>query len=337
MKRFVIGLVCVAIAAVLCACSNKPCNPCDAEGGIAAVVDGENITMENLNSAAKDQLARIDTEIYQIKKRVLDSLVEEKLIANAAKKKGINVDKFMYEEIDVKSAEPTDEEAKALYDAREGAITKPFDEVKGQIAEYLKQNRKAQARAELLSMLIENAQVEMKLSPPRVNIELGDVPAIGEDDAEVILVEFADYQCSFCKRVRPTIWRLVDEYKGKLRYVFLDFPLSFHREAKKAHEAARCAGDQGKYYEYNRKLFENQSKLEPDDLKKYAKQLNFDTNKFNQCLDSGAHTATVEKMIEKGAKAGVSGTPVFFINGIMLTGARPYESFKELIDMEIKR
>ncbi len=336
MKRFIGSFVCVALAALLWGC-NKPCTTCNNDEGTAAVVNGEVITMKSLNSAAKDRLARIDTEIYEIKKKVLDSLIEEKLIAAAAKKKGVSVDKFMYEEIDAKAAKPTEEEVKALYDAREGAITKSFDEVKGQIAEYLDFNRKAEARAELIAKLREDAKIEMKLSPPRVGIDIGDVPAIGDDSAKVTIVEFSDYQCPFCKRVRPTIWRLVDEYEGKLKYVFLDFPLSFHRDAKKAHEAARCAGDQGKYYEYNKKLFDNQSNLMPNDLKKYAKQLDLDLNKFDHCLDTGTHAALVEEMIEKGAKAGVSGTPAFFINGIMLSGARPYESFKELIDMEIEK
>lgn len=318
------------------ACSNE-CPSSGSEGSVAAVVGGESITMDELNKAARDRLARIDTEIYRTKKKVLDTLVEERLIASAAKKKGMGVDEFMREEVDAKVPEPTEEEVKALYDARKGAIAKSYDEVRGQILDYLRQNRGAQARAELLARLREGTDVEIKLSPPRVEIDVGDVPAVGEKGAKVTVVEFSDYQCPFCKRVRPTVWRIIDEYKGDVRYVFMDFPLSFHRDAKKAHEAARCAGEQGKYYEYNRKVFENQQKIEVDDLRKYAKQLNLNMEKFNQCLDSDKYVGTVEKMIEKGTRAGVSGTPAFFINGIMLSGAMPYESFKEIIDMEMKR
>jgi protein-disulfide isomerase len=161
--------------------------------------------------------------------------------------------------------------------------------------------------------------------------------AMGDKDAKVTLVEFSDYQCPFCKRVRPTIWRLVDEYKGKLRYVFMDFPLSFHKDAKKAAEAARCAGDQGKYFEMNRKLFDNQDKIGIGNLKGYAKELGLDVKKFDKCLDDGAHTKDIEASIAKGSSVGVSGTPAYFINGIMISGAQPYESFKELIDSELKR
>lgn len=336
MKRFLGIVPFLILAASVTSCGGKGAT-CGEEGGVAAVVNGEPITMEELNRAAKDRLARINTEIYQAKKTVLDSLIEEKLITEAAKKKGMSVDKYVEEEVRAGLPEPTDKEVRALYDARKGAISKSFDEVKGQIAEYLIQNRMAQARTALLAKLEEESKVEIKLSPPRTDVEVGDVPAIGEGGAKVTVIEFSDYQCPFCKRVRPTIWRIIDEYKGDVRYVFMDFPLSFHRDAKKAHEAARCAGEQGKYYEYNRKLFDNQAKLKVDDLKKYAKQLNLNMDQFNECLDSGKHGPTVEGMIAKGVGVGVSGTPAFFINGIMLSGARPYESFKEIIDTELKR
>jgi protein-disulfide isomerase len=336
MKRFTYVFLLVAVATAFYGCS-KPCAQSNPDKGIAAIVNNETITMDELSNAAKDRLARVDTEIYQVKKAVLDNMIEEKLIAAAAKKKAMGVEKYMLEEIDAKAVEPTEEEIKALFDASKGAITKPFDEVKGQIAEYLKQNRKAQAKAELLAKLKENTQVEIKLSPPRIDIDVGNAPAIGDKDAKVTLVEFSDYQCPFCKRARPTVWRITDEYKGKIRYVFLDFPLPFHRESKKAHEAAHCAGDQGTYFEYNRKLFDNQPQFKSEDLKKYAMQLNLNMNEFNKCLDTGKYAEDVEKTIEKGMKAGVSGTPAFFINGIMLTGAMPYESFKEIIDTELKR
>lgn len=303
----------------------------------AAVVDGVAITMQELDEAAKNQLQKVETQIYQIKKRTLDDMIETKLIEAAAKKKGLGTEKYLAEEVDAKVAAPTEDEIKALYDARKGDIKQSFDEVKGQIKGYLEQNRKAKAKQDLIARLNEGADIQIKLEPPRVTIDLEGAPILGEKGAKVTLVEFSDYQCPFCKRVRPTIWRLMDEYKGKLGYAFFDFPLSFHRDAKKAHEAARCAGDQGKYFEYNRKVFDNQGSIGVDDLKNYAKQLNLNTGDFGKCLDSGKHAAEVEAAIEKGMNAGVSGTPAFFINGIMLSGAQPYESFKEIIEEELKR
>ena len=337
MKKSVLAVLILAVAFGLAGCTKPGASAGSAPGGVAATVGGETITMDDLDAAAKSQLQKVDTEIYRIRKRVLDGLVEEKLIDEAAKKKGMSAEKFMAEEVDAKVTAPTDEEIKALYDSSKDRLGKPFDEVKGQIAEYLKTNRAMRARADMIASLRKDADVKINLAPPRVTIDTKDAPAMGEDNAEITLVEFSDYQCPYCKRVRPSIWRLMDEYKGKLRYVFMDFPLQFHKDAKKAHEAAHCAGDQGKYFEYNRKIFDNQAKIGIDDLKGYAKDLQLKTAEFDACLDSGKNAKVVEEFAKRGANAGVSGTPAYFVNGIMLSGAMPYESFKELIDQELKK
>ena len=117
--------------------------------------------------------------------------------------------------------------------------------------------------------------------------------------------------------------------------VFRDFPLSFHPEALPAAEAAECAGDQGKYWEYHDELFKNQQLLSSSLYPQLASQLGLDTAKFQQCLDSGKHTQEVQNDFAYGSQAGVSGTPTFFINGVMLVGAQPYSAFKQVIDAEL--
>lgn len=307
------------------------------QAGIAAVVGGEKITMQELDEAAKSQLQKIETHIYQVKRRVLDSMIETKLVEAAAKKKGMGIDAYLSEEIDAKVTEPAEAEVRNLYDARKGQIKEPFEKVKDRLAAYLKQNEMSRHRQDLLARLGREGDIRVYLEPPRIEIDTGGAPSMGDGDAPVTLVEFSDYQCPFCKRVRPTIWRLMDEYKGKIRYVFFDFPLSFHRQAKDAHEAARCAGDQDKYFEYNRKVFDNQDKIGIPDLKRYAKELRLDAKKFDECLDEKRHSDEVAAAIAKGTNAGVSGTPAFFVNGIMLSGAQPYEAFREVIEGELKR
>jgi len=335
MKRFVsFSIITVAACVALTACS-KPCPLSQDDKTPAATVNGEVITMGELNKAATDRLAKVKTQIYQIKKTVLDGMIEDKIIAAEAKKKGLTPEKFMSQEVESKATPPTDEEVKALYDARKGTMNQKFDEVKDQIRNYIAMNRTARARAELLAKLRSDANVKIDLSPPRVTIDTAGAPEMGS--GKVTIVEFSDYQCPFCQRARPTIWKLLEEYDGKVKYVFMDFPLSFHKDSKKAHEAARCAGDQGKYFDFNKKIFENQSKISVADLKALAKGMELDTAKFDECLDKGAHAADVEKSIAAGMQAGVSGTPTFFIDGILLSGAQPYASFKELIDSELSR
>ena len=131
---------------------------------------------------------------------------------------------------------------------------------------------------------------------------------------------------------------------GKVKYVVLDFPLeSIHRNAFKAAEAARCAGEQGKFWEMHARLFANQQALAPTNLPQHAQALGLDVPKFQQCLESGKYATEIRKDLAEGQKAGVTGTPGFFLGMTnpnnskvktlrVLKGAQPYASFKEAID-----
>jgi protein-disulfide isomerase len=129
------------------------------------------------------------------------------------------------------------------------------------------------------------------------------------------------------------------EYDGKVRLVFRNFPLDFHQFAAKAAEAGACAADQGtdKFWALHNKMFENQQKLAVDDIKGYAKQVGLDPTRFDKCLDSGEKRSEIDDDQKAGAAAGVNGTPAFFINGIFVNGAQPYEQMKQTIDRELKK
>ena len=159
----------------------------------------------------------------------------------------------------------------------------------------------------------------------------------GKEEAKVVLVEFSDYECPYSKRAQPTVQKVLEEYKGEIRYAFFDYPLPFHKNAMKAHEAARCAGEQGKYAEYSATVFDNQQNLGVEGLKGYAKDLGLDTAAFDSCLDTGKTAESVKQSVQKGSGVGVSGTPAFFVNGIMISGAQPFESFQEIIQAELSR
>ena len=110
-----------------------------------------------------------------------------------------------------------------------------------------------------------------------------------------------------------------------------------HNRAKPAAEAAQCANEQGKFWEYHDKVFANQQALTDDDLKKYATDLGLNVETFNTCYSSGKYRADVDKDFSEGQKIGVTGTPAFFVNGRFLSGAQPFEAFKAMIDEELKR
>lgn len=318
-------------------CGGKNSAPLSA-GDVVATIDGKSITAGELDSASKGSLQRVDQEIYQIKRGVLDDMIQDKLVAQAAEKQGKSVEDYLKENIDAKVNEPSIDEMKTFYEAHKDQMGgKKFEEAKESIKSFIIQRNSQGIRQQLFSGLRAAADVKVKLEPPRADVEVGDAPTIGPKSAKVTIVEFTDYQCPFCGRVRQTINKLIDEYKDNIRYALRDFPLSFHDKAKKAHEAAHCAGEQGKYWEYNKVLWENQRELDVDKLKTYAKNLNLNGEKFNKCLDSGKFTKMVEENAAYGASVGVSGTPAFFVNGISLSGARPYQDFKDIIEDELKK
>src|SRR4030065_1090602 len=178
-----------------------------------------------------------------------------------------------------------------------------------------------------------------------VTASIDDDPFKGKTDAPVTIIEFSDYQCPFCGRfVKNTFPEIAEKYidTGKVKYVFRDYPLEFHKLAPKASEAANCAGDKGKYWEMHDKLFDNQNALTLDNLRQYAIEIGLDAASFNTCIDSGKHAAEIAKDLEDGRKARVSGTPSFIIGktqsgkkeivGKKIIGARPFSSFEQVIE-----
>jgi protein-disulfide isomerase len=157
----------------------------------------------------------------------------------------------------------------------------------------------------------------------------------GEASAPITIVEFADFECPYCSRAAETVEKVRAAYPGKVKLVFRHFPLSFHPKAPKAAEAAACADEQGKFWQMHDALFEGQD-LELEAMKANAQRLGLDAAKFDACLDSGRMAALVKRDQAAGNKAGVTGTPAFFINGVMLSGAQPEEAFHKVIDEELK-
>ncbi len=192
-------------------------------------------------------------------------------------------------------------------------------------------------------------QLAQRQAPPDpaapVTMSVGDGPALGSADAPITIVEFSDYQCPFCKRhFANTLSALQAGYidTGKVRYVFRDFPLdSIHPYARKAAEAARCAGDQGKFWDMHDMMFANQGALMQDNLKRFARDMKLEGDAFDACLDGGKYAKTVEADVAAGSAAGVTGTPKFFIGkaksdgmmaAVVIKGAQPVAAFSQVID-----
>lgn len=182
-------------------------------------------------------------------------------------------------------------------------------------------------------------------TPVVATVSTADNPMLGKHDAPLTMVEFSDYQCPFCNRFfQTTLPELKTAYidTGKVRYVFRDFPIDqIHPYARKAAEAAHCAGEQGKYWEMHDLLFPNQKALEVEKLKALARRLQLESTAFDTCLEQGKYAARVQKNYADGVAAGVRGTPGFFIGktradetiqGTLISGAQPLAVFRQAIE-----
>ncbi len=300
-----------------------------------AVVAGQTIYENELLPAIQAQLMALRSQEYELKRKALDTLLEQKLLETEAKKRGISTDKLL-EQV-AKTIDPTDAEVEAYYLAQKDRLARPFEDVKGQLREGLKQAKIQQARQEFLKRLRATAGVTILLSPPKVEVAYDPARLRGSASAPIMLVEFSDFQCPYCRQVQPTLRDLLAKYTGRLSLAYRDMPLQqIHPQAQLAAEASRCALEQGKFWEYHDLLF-NSPKLDRDTLLELSRTLKLNDKQFESCLASGKFRAGVQHDLQEGMRAGVSGTPGFFINGIPLSGAQPLESFTRVIEEELAR
>jgi protein-disulfide isomerase len=151
----------------------------------------------------------------------------------------------------------------------------------------------------------------------------------------VTVVEFADYECPYCQQIQPAIAKLQADYKDRIAFVYKDVPLPMHAHAQKAAEAAHCAGDQGKYWEYHDLLFASKQ-YDVAQLKEHARTLKLDGKAFDQCLDSGAQAERIKTTVAEAQSIGLPGTPGFFINGRFINGAVDYQILQQIIEEELR-
>jgi len=164
-----------------------------------------------------------------------------------------------------------------------------------------------------------------------------DAPSSGPKHAKVTIVEWSDFECHYCGYVNSTLAQLKEKYGEDVRVVFRHLPMLFHPNAKLAAEASMAAHEQGRFWEYHDQLFAHQRALDRTSLERYAQELKLDMGRFRAALDSGKFRSRVEADMAEGEAVGVLGTPTFFINGYMLSGAQPFDSFGEVIDAELAR
>ncbi len=301
-----------------------------------ATVDGQPIYEQDLVPELGSRLLQLRNQEYQMKSQALDELIRKKVMEAEAKKRGISTDKLYEEEVDSKVPEPTDAEISGYYLAVKSQINRPLREVNSQLQNAVKVLKVQQARQDYADALRARAEVVVLLRPPKVEVGYDPARIKGNPKAPITIVEFSDFQCPYCKVAEATLNDLLTKYNGRVKLAFRDFPLrTMHAQAQSAAEASRCAGDQGKFWEYHDALFADQSKLNGAGLTETALKLGLDAKSFQSCLAAGKFKAQIDQDVQDGAKAGVSGTPGFFINGVFVSGAQSKAEFERIIDSEL--
>jgi protein-disulfide isomerase len=312
---------------------------------VVAEVAGKKITLKDVDAKWEEfdaaERARVVQAMYQNRRNMIDVIVADTLIENAAKAAGQSVAAFVEQETAKRLPPVAESDIAQFYEEnKDRAQGRTLDQLRAEIKPYLEARRRAQARAMMVEELKkkDGNAVRLSLEPPRYTVPTmaGD-PVRGNPSAPVTIVEFSDFQCPFCARVNPTLDRIRQTYGDKVKIVFKDYPLPNHPQAPKAAEAARCAGEQNKFWEMHDAMFANQRALEVPALKQTAKTLGLDGAAFDSCLDSGKHEATVRAGAELGEKMGVNSTPTLYVNGRSVLGAMPFENFKQIIDEELAK
>jgi protein-disulfide isomerase len=306
---------------------------------VVARIGAETITAEDLDDWIKDDLFDRETsggngaKTFEVRNEALTRMIRTRVVQNEATRRNTTEDALLLSEMAAMGT-VTDEEINEFYQERVdqmGGLS--LEQVSGRIGEYLQQQR----GLEFVEKLLAEADVEILLEQPRVSVA-ADGPSKGPDDAAVTIIEFSDFQCPFCSRALPVLAEVLERYPEDVRLVYRHLPLdSIHPRARTAAEASLCAEAQRQFWEYHDALFENNNALADEDLRAIAETLGLDVPAWAQCMSENVFAVRVEADLEAGRSVGISGTPAFLINGLLLTGARPVEDFVKMIDSELAR
>jgi len=310
---------------------------------VVAEVGGHKITRADLEAhSSSDNMARARSQVVQAKialydaeHAALDKEIDKAVLTQAAAKDHITGDQLLRREVEGKVKDPSEETLRIYYLGIPGAKD-PYEAMRSKILHSIRALEEKQMADDYIKGLRAKQNIKVNLLPPRQEVAIGDTPAAGPADAPITVIEFADYQCPYCRQEEPVLKRLREQFKDKIKYAYRDFPLPMHPYAHKSAEASRCAGEQGQYWPYHDRLFSGAPEdLAETGLKSIARQLKLDGDKFDKCLDSSAQAAAVDKDLNAGKNLGISGTPTMYINGYTVGGAASYDTLRDLVQQQL--
>jgi protein-disulfide isomerase len=309
-----------------------------------ATVDGKKITYAEIEATVGSLERQAEVEyqekVYQLRSGALDQLIAMRIVEGEARKAGTSTTEWLDREFLSSIPEPAEAAVAEAYEQNRAQLDGvTLEQARPQLVEHLRRAEGQRRFPGFLQGLVDRHDVKnLLVAPEPLRVAVAPVgPSRGPEKAKITIVEFSDFECPFCSRGGATLAKVMERYPDQVRVVYRQFPLEFHPRARKAAEASLCAGEQGKFWELHDRMFADQGKLAVEDLKAAARELKLDGVRFDACLDAGAQGAAVEADLKAGQALGVQGTPAFFVNGVFLNGAVPFEQFVAAIDRELKR
>ena len=309
---------------------------------VAAVIDGKTITIGDVQQHMKTQfieefLRQPESQIYEMREKTIRDLVQRHVVEAEAEAREQTAES-LYEEVTSAAPEPTLEDVTLWYSQNQGRLRGArLEDVAPQIQELLERESKSEAWAAFMQPRLEALSWEMVLRPPRVDLEVTRLVR-GPAEAPITIMTFSDYQCPYCIRSEPVLAEVLSRYPTQVRVVHRHFPLdSIHPFARPAAEAAMCADEQGRFWDYHDASFARRGQLEEGAFAEIGAELELDLDALDSCIAERRHQAFVEADLAAGREAGVTGTPAFFVNGIALKGARDADELSRIVDTELAR
>lgn len=301
---------------------------------VVARGDGFSITLEELDALVKQNLLDERTgghaaRLYELRADVLADWIEERVLTREAEQRGMDVDALL----ETEALPVGQEEVEAFFE--QNASRLPPDTALADVKASIRRHLEGRNREAAIEAILVRSQVEVELVPPRLDVAAKG-PALGPEDAPVTIIEFGDFQCPYCRRAVPVMKELRERYPDRLRIVYRHLPLdTIHPRARAAAEASACVGDQGYFWPFHDRLYAGPGGLGDAELRDHAEAVGAELEAYDACLEQGTQQAGIEADVDAARSAGITGTPAFVVNGVLVTGAQPFSVFEELIEEEL--
>jgi protein-disulfide isomerase len=323
----IILLMAISAATRLCAQTKDP---------VVASINGEDVTEREVDNSIVWQILPLKQQIFFLRKTALENLITRKVLEEAAKQKGISVDELKRQltsgKVDVTPAQVD----QLLAENAAAFAAMSVDEAKERIRLDLETQARMKRYRDAVAELRKQVKIDLRLAEPRLPpvAHIATAPALGPPDAAVIVVEFSDFQCPFCRASQVTLKQILREYKDRVRLVFKHLPLDIHAEAFASAQAAYCAGEQMSFWKYQDALFSSDD-LSVETLTRIASDVGLNVSKFRDCLNSEGSRNHILQDTRDARQFGITSTPTFLVNGKLVSGAVRFEEFKAIIEAEL--